>query len=510
MGVYTYYDYLENYYESQYAYYYEYVYWPNYYGHVNISFNGTYPPSPYDYTQPYNMDAMNAILFPMSILCALISIAITAYVFYKMHSTEKKKLPQTIYALTAFALIVHLVMCTIDPFGYYAWYIQFNPADNLQWDLYVVWDISWIGTKISIYFLFIYRYYKIYCAAAKMNAQSLMRKYVTFGTLAFIVFVQMILMAVYMAYYYSFLQSYDEYAQRIYLNAMWAFLAIDMLLIALLGYLLVKAIIKLIVSIDTSAHFNEPNLEKRVSKQLTQRILDVDDQSIAESKFEAELSSGADTMANANAVPSRTDTVDNTEIVVSDLDDGNVDDGDAEIAGQGTEIIVSSASPIPFSPSSETGAAERTYGAQMTEKQKMNSSNELEAETKSTMKKNVTKKRNKVKRRDKLESKNREQIRLLQTTTRICITCAVSMVSSVLFQLFWLLDEELSEYNLVWLAMNFNVDAVINMFCIYLSMGLAHGNYKFVCKRMCKCHQCCLQCIIKIVDFQVSRKREKK
>eukprot|EP01084_Bolivina_argentea_P214175 363654_1 len=234
--VYSYYDYLENYYD----YYYEYVYWPNYYNGTN--YNGTYPP--FSYTPPYQMSYITPPIFTVSVLCAISAIIITLLICWKIyHGKNRNKITITLTLLCAFT---HLCQNIIDPITYYTWFIQFNPKINKS--MYLFYDIFWCLAKISLYLLFIHRYYVILKASAGTTQTQ---KYTIFICFTITMTTQCVLYICYMSLRWELIEYEDkETGKRIWMNVCWSFLVIDLLLIGILGCLLAHSILKLIMFIN--------------------------------------------------------------------------------------------------------------------------------------------------------------------------------------------------------------------------------------------------------------------
>ena len=96
------------------------------------------------------------------------------------------------------------------------------------------------------------------------------------------------------------------------------------------------------------------------------------------------------------------------------------------------------------------------------------------------------------------KGKSKEQMDLLHAITRIAVTCAVAMLSSFSFFAFWLSVEEslmrsggtlTLHQNIWWLQYSWCIDSLVNLVCVYLSMGINRAHYDAVCGRCCKCHQ---------------------
>ena len=247
---YSYYDYAEKYWEDYYDYYYEYYYWPYYYGNYNGSnttwYNGTYPPSKYAYSPPYNIDVINPLLFSLSVICAALSLCVAFMFFYQMCAT--KKLTDIIsIIITSFCILCHLSFNISDLFSYYIWMF------NWDWIIYdrslIAYDTCWFLSKISLYAVFIHRYYLI-VDASMTSLNNKIVKYIVFGAFIFVMFIQISLNIAFLLKKHHFHEKTWEDTQRIYLNISWAYLSIDLLLISLLGILILRTILELVVAID--------------------------------------------------------------------------------------------------------------------------------------------------------------------------------------------------------------------------------------------------------------------
>eukprot|EP01083_Nonionella_stella_P085824 238088_1 len=105
------------------------------------------------------------------------------------------------------------------------------------------------------------------------------------------------------------------------------------------------------------------------------------------------------------------------------------------------------------------------------------------------------------------EKRSSRQVNLLHVTTRIALTCAVSVLSSFIIQLTWLIVEETDNQKMMFMSWFWGIDGVINVCCVYFSMAFAKEHYSKVCSGVCKCHQCCLSCVMMIVGHQLRQKQ---
>eukprot|EP01083_Nonionella_stella_P185171 674438_1 len=239
--VYTYYDYLENYYED----YYESYYYDIYNNGSNATYNGTYPP--YEYISPYKMEYITPPLFTLSVACALFSVFIVMLFSYRTYQSRRKN-KITVY-LSLCCEFMHLGMTVIDPISYYAWYLNYSPLWSVVTDL--IWEIFWLLSKISLYSIFIYRYYLIFEATPGTTNRQ---KYSIFGSFTVAMVLQCAMLLLYMALYYELVELSDDHSsKRIWLTACWVFLAIDAVLIGILTYLLCYSVLKLVFRIHNMA-----------------------------------------------------------------------------------------------------------------------------------------------------------------------------------------------------------------------------------------------------------------
>eukprot|EP01083_Nonionella_stella_P022347 61837_1 len=452
MPIYTYYDYLENYYDN----YYEYYYWPYYYGVYNGSnstYNGTYPPSPYK--PPWDMKLFNPIMFSIAVICCILSVAILLFALYKLYHFRKInrfKTSKTTIALTIACLTIHTLQNTLDPISFVAWYLAFD-VDGIHSELYMAWDVVWCLSKVSLYLVFMWRYFAIFQAASMMRRGSKVRKYIMFGLFMAAIVIQMVLILMYMLFYYEELTGAFGDSDRTYLDVTWAFLVGDILLIAVLGYLLTRSIFKLIVQVDANRN---------------------------------SVIFGAGSLDHGSIdVKSGTDPTERSE------PSGNASKMEKDLAGymQSTSMHPSAASVSDVNDRATV----------------MSSSSPSVTETVSKDEKETKKK---VKKKKKSRSKKQEE--LIFTTTRLVVTCVISLTSSVVYQLIWLLAEELEHRDLWLISYTWTIDAVINMFCVYLSMGMAQKEYQLLCVNGCKCHRCALCCIYRLIDYKAIQVRKEK
>ena len=124
--VYTYYDYLENYYDEVY----------------NGSYDSTYHP-PSAWKQPFPMDIFNPIFWGLQILCAILSFCLLSMVIFRIYSNRKQEKKSLGTFLPLFTLTMHSVLIIFSPFNYYTWYIQYNPDSTINMWLDEIWDLIW-------------------------------------------------------------------------------------------------------------------------------------------------------------------------------------------------------------------------------------------------------------------------------------------------------------------------------------------------------------------------------
>lgn len=103
-----------------------------------------------------------------------------------------------------------------------------------------------------------------------------------------------------------------------------------------------------------------------------------------------------------------------------------------------------------------------------------------------------------------------KQMNLIYATTRIAVTCSISLTSSFVTQMIYSIAQQSGNDDLYWLTYTWSIDAVINMLCIYFSMAYAKDDYKKCCHDICKFHQCFMCCIIRIVEHRTHKKVSKR
>eukprot|EP01084_Bolivina_argentea_P204716 349638_1 len=297
---YSWYDYWEQWYVDYYADYYEYYYWPKYYGVFNVSdcdnynpinstvyntsnapieynnltsrnntlvydyynqhyeycnqlYNGTFPPSPYVYNEPWfsHIDLWISITFSLGIILTVSSYIITIAFFYQIHKVLKTPYPpnKITLILSSFCIICHLIYNTCDIIGSYFWLIEYNLWINHYFN--TIWESFWCVAKISLYCLFAYRYYNISAASLYQSSKTL-KTFVFISIILFIVF-QIILTTVFTAYHYDYtvtsVNNYNDpsltHKRAIYLTVCWIIMLFDFMLIGIIGYLIIRTILKL-------------------------------------------------------------------------------------------------------------------------------------------------------------------------------------------------------------------------------------------------------------------------
>ena len=108
-----------------------------------------------------------------------------------------------------------------------------------------------------------------------------------------------------------------------------------------------------------------------------------------------------------------------------------------------------------------------------------------------------------------VEFDNEFQKDLVHTTTRISLTCITALLSSFCVQFIFIYTQKEYHERIYWIDYMWNIDAIINMICIYFSMVIGNNHYTLVCNRCCKCHQCCLRGIMKIIAYDTERTQDK-
>eukprot|EP01083_Nonionella_stella_P177386 623301_1 len=292
---YSYYDYLLNYYHEYYDNYYDNYYWPRYYGIFNISddswcdptttttnppshsnatntsvllqstipctprYDGTFPPNPFPYQKWWydGVDTIGIVFTTLDVIWSLMAILIVAIFFYKLRKSTKTKgqtRPDTMTIfLSTSCLLSHLVYNTIAlPYNYY-YFFAFDDVMVNRMDM--VWETFWVLSKIFIYSLYAYRYYKLHRASLYSHDTTAKAMKIRFALIGLCIFVQIALEIMYGIFYFdSSTTGYEDprYAakQRMYLNAAWCVMAIDFVLVSLLGYLIMGTILQLAVAMN--------------------------------------------------------------------------------------------------------------------------------------------------------------------------------------------------------------------------------------------------------------------
>eukprot|EP01083_Nonionella_stella_P020903 57981_1 len=371
---YSYYDYLANEYESYYIEYYKNYYEYTYGNGSNTTYNGTYPPSPYQYTAPYKMEYIIPSLSILLILCLLLSVYITALICYKLRIqyTKRHGVSKAIMYLTLFSVLMHLCHNIMDAAAFYVRYINYSPMWFFITE--VSWEVLWLLSKVSLYILFIYRYYLVFNATpGTTNAQ----KYTIFGSFTVAMVVQCVLMSAYVVLYHI----QDSSKQRVWLAYCWCFLAIDAILISILTYLLSHSVLRLVLRIQKS---QEESIEFARVSSLTP----------------------------------------------------------ATQSGTAPEFVSQTSRPHSV-----------------------------------------------------VDQQSKRLAQWKNTATKVAVTMIVSMASSFVYQLVFIVGHEIDSKDLLFMEKTWCVDSVINMLCIYLSMAFAHHHYKRLCIDCCKLHKCMLGCI---------------
>eukprot|EP01083_Nonionella_stella_P010375 29563_1 len=452
--VYSYYDYLENYYESYYEYYYAYQYWPSYYNHsngTNTTYNGTYPPSPYEYHAPYNMDHLTPPTYTLIILCAVLSVIIALITVYKIYTAKRRNKVTT--GLVLCCIFLHLAQNIIDPISYYLWYLNYDSSSTIAWEMNMIWDIIWCLAKLSLYSLFIYRYWLVFKSTPASGKRE---AYIVFGGFTAAMLTQC---GLYIAY---LIHQYVAMSQRIYLNVCWAFLAIDTILLCILGFLLCRSLLRLVIMIRRL----NPN-HKIEAFHIASPTVTVTKTTCPSKK------SDANTTDTYTAYESG--FMNRNQIKQSVTNDSGYLDGARQLRINSVSVDVQlSAAVVASKTTQEPSVVAQTVISSAEQKKAHSQSN---------------------------APQEKRLNHLLHTATLIAVTTIVSMISSFVYQLVWLIAEELEHHVMLWFSYTWCVDAVINMLCVYLSMSFANKHYKWLCSGVCKLHQCILGCVQKVVDI---------
>eukprot|EP01083_Nonionella_stella_P082402 227436_1 len=239
---YSYFDYLENQYEEA-----------RYEHYATLGWNGTYPPS--QFVQPLDMDVINPPFFTFTVAMAILSILITIFVCHKLRSSHATECRDKIaMALTLICLILHLGENLASPAAFYYKYMSYH-KEAAYWTL-LIWDAFWCLTRISIYSVFIYRFYLVWQSLEILHLQTSKHKPTLFIFFAFILITQFTFWFFWMILFFG-LVTFDD-LESVTFNFMriyWIFLALDICFIALLGFLLIKSIIILIKDVMIHAPF---------------------------------------------------------------------------------------------------------------------------------------------------------------------------------------------------------------------------------------------------------------
>eukprot|EP01084_Bolivina_argentea_P161724 281511_1 len=90
-----------------------------------------------------------------------------------------------------------------------------------------------------------------------------------------------------------------------------------------------------------------------------------------------------------------------------------------------------------------------------------------------------------------------KQEELIETSTRLFVTAFISFASSIFYQLLFgiAITEEFygthGHTALYYFSFTWNVDSTLNVICLFLSLSIGKKMYY----GMCKCHECCFNCI---------------
>eukprot|EP01083_Nonionella_stella_P027629 76103_1 len=110
---------------------------------------------------------------------------------------------------------------------------------------------------------------------------------------------------------------------------------------------------------------------------------------------------------------------------------------------------------------------------------------------------------------ERRKKRSSRQMNLIEVTTRIALTCMVSLLSSLLMQFMWIVMEETENYHLLFFSYFWGLDGTVNMLCVYFSMAFAKEHYMKVCGDCLRCHHCCLWCVMRLVGLKTDDKEMK-
>eukprot|EP01084_Bolivina_argentea_P182564 315136_1 len=476
--VYSYYDFLENYYES---------YFDSYLSGSNTTYNGTYPPSVYQYDAPYNMQYITTSLFSISIVCGILSEIIAILTLCKIYKWKNKN--RTIIGLTIFCMVTHLIQNIMDPITYYAWYINYAPTMPIAMNLFMTWDISWVIAKLSLYILFMYRYWLI----VEASATSRMEKYIVLGSFMTAMLVQCALYVVYLLYGYVIAHD-SKKAQRAYLNVCWAFLAMDTLLICVLVYLLCRSVLKLVISIHTLDPIQRITSLRMHSLSFKNTFMRSN--SKLTTTHRSPLAVTPSIHSNASVpVPRKmiSNTISNTMTETTVVTPGSMDvptigtPSDYQVVpyesgyidrSQAMDHDGSTCLGVPHGLQSQPNGfsdvplSENVRVVPNDERKQSLTVRAVSTSVTSREDRTVTGMKpsdGKLTRKRSTSRQERRLHRLLHTATRIAVTMMISMLSSFVHQSVWLLTMELEHDNVRWVSYTWCMDGVINMLCVYLS-----------------------------------------
>jgi len=413
---YTYYDYLENYYEE-------------YYYPVHFNMTGV------EWEQPYNMKIATPLYWGWSFIACAISIALAVAICYQVFFNSKSDMMSTsvkcFYALTAF---FGAGLCCIDPWVWYVWYVDYDPTSLRHWHIWVPWEECWFLCRTGIYCIFMHRYYGVYVACALFDQTYCLyqraAKYAIFGSFC-------VLMFTYAVCHYGFMWTFYNYDgsggenvfgaslpdahKTRFENFSWAKIAIDSFLVlgltGLFGYTMLRLI----------ARQEKDRLKHEQAREFV-----------------------------FSTTPST------TEVNLSEQ--------------------VSKNASSPTASNSQLQTATPTA-----------SSSQLRAQTSTS------------ERKRKAEAIQKEN-NLLHLVVKISITTSIALATSVGWYVAWTIASKEEAWDVYFFTLNnWTADYVVNLTCIYLTLGASQAHYKKVCNDCCHCHQCCLSCFIRMLDCYVNR-----
>eukprot|EP00484_Ammonia_sp_Unknown_P018643 CAMPEP_0197044998 /NCGR_PEP_ID=MMETSP1384-20130603/20948_1 /TAXON_ID=29189 /ORGANISM="Ammonia sp." /LENGTH=560 /DNA_ID=CAMNT_0042476543 /DNA_START=1 /DNA_END=1683 /DNA_ORIENTATION=+ len=435
---------------------------------------------------------------------------------------------------TLLCICLYTLQNALDPFAYYT---RFMSSPNYYY-MHITYNLAWISAKLSFYVLLMHRYYLIFDAANLQLTNEpflLYKKLCILGTFCTVLFTQLLL-------YFAVFIVYDEVVSQLKQYACIALLCLDLLIITGLAYLFTTSIVQSVIQIQSEKEKESMLTHRRdiSNKYKHDRELNVDDDHClfgheAEDEEDEDMDfkciKPSFSMTADHANNDHNPFVNHVSFHVRDcsnmshMTNCSMLEVSTETAPTDRDYFQS----VATSPNSRRVYGENTtprhlplgtvnilnlhaadshrLTPQLRPDHTISSIRYKYESTASSMPEYMPSAKlsqaavdvdeqdaeKAVKMKKYEDHYNKKQMKILNVTTRICLTSCIALLSSFVYEVVLLVAFECNhhEYSrVVWFNVAWCLHALITIVCVYLQTEMAKPVYHALCIRCLKCHRC--------------------